>query len=468
MVRQLARTLKLSPTAFSAIAVVVLLVVALALGLALSRLFHRYAEKNRERNTWAEFVFSLLEALPIPLLLLAGLYTAIQFLPLPRRYERLGSQLISSLVILVIYLFPARVVVLFLSRVGARNAGRARLAQLLVAITRDAFVLLALYTLQENLTSLPRKYERFGANLAQTLGIILFFYALARLTALYLDRIREREPTLRRLTDPAILVARVIFGALAMIIILENLGVHLTAVWTTLGVGSVAVALALQETLSNLFAGLYLLADRPISPGDYIKLDSGHEGYVVRVGWRSTVIRTLANNAIIVPNSNMSKAVITNYSVPELRMSVSVGVSVAYGTDTARVEKALLAAAADAVADGLDGLLPHPAPSVAFIPGFGASSLDFSLGFNVRRFTDQYSVQSELRKRILDRFRKEGIEMPFPTRTIVLDHEALSAISGEKTTEATAHRNSGSGDERRSRVRDETVPAGKEAQEGSK
>jgi len=325
-------------------------------------------------------------------------------------------------------------------------------------------VLLALYTLQENLT-LPRKYERFGAKLAQTLGILLVFYALARLASLYLDRMQEREPSLRRLTDPVSLVARVLFGALAVIIILENLGVHLTAVWTTLGVGSVAVALALQETLSNLFAGLYLLADRPITPADYIKLDSGQEGYVVRIGWRSTTIRTLQNNAVIVPNSSMAKAVITNYSAPEQRMSTSVGVSVAYGTDPARVERALLAVAEQAVAEGLQGLLPSPAPSVAFIPGFGASSLDFSLGFQVRQFTDQYSVQSELRKRILGRFQKEGIEIPFPTRTLVLDREALSLISGAKMTEAAGDRNSGLGKEQKSNLHGEPATAGKEASE---
>jgi small-conductance mechanosensitive channel len=109
-------------------------------------------------------------------------------------------------------------------------------------------------------------------------------------------------------------------------------------------------------------------------------------------------------------------------------------------------------------------LLPSPAPSVAFIPGFGASSLDFSLGFQIRRFTDQYSVQSELRKRILDRFQKEGIEIPLPTRTIHLDREALSVISGAKVKEAAEDGNPGSGKEQRSNLRD-AATAGKELSE---
>ena len=76
--------------------------------------------------------------------------------------------------------------------------------------------------------------------------------------------------------------------------------------------GSVAVALALQETLSNFFSGLYLLADPPINPGDYTKLDSGHEGYVVHVGWRSTSIRTLGSKVVVAPNAVLARAAITN------------------------------------------------------------------------------------------------------------------------------------------------------------
>jgi len=195
-------------------------------------------------------------------------------------------------------------------------------------------------------------------------------------------------------------------------------------------VGSVAVALALQETLSNFFAGFYLLADRPVATGDYIKLDSGQEGYVVGIGWRSTSLRTLSNNLVVVPNSTLAKAVITNYSLPERQMSCSLPVSVAYGTAPQRVERILVEVAQEAARDGVEGLLGEPAPSASLIPGFGESSLDFSLNVQVRQFTDQYLVQSELRKRILERFGREGISMPFPTRAVQLDQPTLDAMRG--------------------------------------
>src|SRR5437867_5033105 len=350
------KALHFSPTLFSALMVFAMLAAALVAGFILSRVFRRYATKFEK--TWGELLFSLFESLPVPLLLLATLYTAIELFTLPPQWERIGSKLILALVILVLFYFPAKVLILFLRRLS------------------------------------------------------------------------QREPLLERVTEPAAFAIRALFALVAVIVVLENLGVHLTVVWTPLGVGSVAVALALQETLSNLFAGLYLLAAPPISPEDYIKLDSGQEGYVVKVGWRSTKMRTLGNNMVVVPNSTMAKAVIINYSTPEPRMSLSVNVSVAYGTDPNLVEMVLLDNASKAATDGVEGLLATPGPSVRFIPGFGASSLDFSLNVQVRQFVDQYWVQHELRKRIVERFQRQGIDMPFPTRTILLDDRALAALGG--------------------------------------
>jgi small-conductance mechanosensitive channel len=124
----------------------------------------------------------------------------------------------------------------------------------------------------------------------------------------------------------------------------------------------------------------------------------------------------------------MAKAIIINYSLPELRVSVSIPVHVSYGSDPSRVEKVLLEITREAVQEGLQGLLLDPPPSVYLNPGFGDSSLDFSLSLNVRRFEDQIPVQGELRKRILARFAKEGIAIPFPTRTVGLDPSTLESL----------------------------------------
>jgi small-conductance mechanosensitive channel len=369
MPHDMAGTLYLSRTVFDVLAVVVLLVLAFLGGFALNRLFHYYSSKFR--HTWGELLFALFQSLPIPLLLLAALYTALEELALPRPWEHLGSKAILVLVISVFFYFPARVLTLFLRRVT------------------------------------------------------------------------QKQPALDRVTEPAAFLIPLLFALVAVIVILENLGVHLTAVWTTLGIGSVAVALALQDTLGNFFAGLYILADRPIRPDDYIRLDSGPEGYVVRIGWRSALLRTPQNSVIVVPNSTLAKAVITNFSRPEERLVATLQVGVAYGSDARRVEALLVEIARDTAKEGYDGLLPFPEPLARLVPGFGPSTLDFTLVFQVRSLADRDAVQSELRKRILERFAREKIEMPYPTQAVVLEKqesEVRSQKTGVRSQESGARR----------------------------
>ncbi|RJP73079.1 MAG: mechanosensitive ion channel family protein [Candidatus Zixiibacteriota bacterium] len=214
-------------------------------------------------------------------------------------------------------------------------------------------------------------------------------------------------------------IARITVIIIGGLFILQTFGISIAPVITALGVGGLAVALALQDTLSNLFAGMYLMMAQQVRVGDYVKLDSGEEGFVTDITWRTTTIRALANNAILVPNNKLSQAIITNYYLPETRMSLLINVGVSYDSDPEQIEKILVEETL-ATADLVPGLLKEPAPFVRFIPGFGDSSLDFTLICQVREFTDQYLSQHEIRKRIFKRFKAEGIEIPFPQRTLHL------------------------------------------------
>ena len=199
------------------------------------------------------------------------------------------------------------------------------------------------------------------------------------------------------------------------LVLLSSLGIAITPLLTALGVGGLAVALALQDTLSNLFAGMHLLADRPIRVGDYVKLSLENvEGYVVDVGWRSTRIRMLQNNVVIVPNSKVAQSVITNYDLGETRVALPIAIGVSYDADPEHVERVLVDEAKRAVGQ-IEGLLGDQPPTARLIPGFGAYSLDFTLVCWISRFPDQFAVQHELRKRVLKRLRAEGVEIPFPT-----------------------------------------------------
>ena len=204
---------------------------------------------------------------------------------------------------------------------------------------------------------------------------------------------------------------------IGLLVLLDAVGVQITPLLTALGVGGLAVALALQDSLSNLFAGVHLLADKPIRVGDYVKIADTIEGYVVDVGWRSTRVRMLQHNVVIVPNKRVAESVIINYDMPERRMSLLLRVSVGYASDPDQVENVLVDEARKAAGE-VAGLLAEPAPSAKLIPGFGEYSLDFTLVCHVASFVDQYDVQHQLRKRILRRFRAEGIAIPYPIRTL--------------------------------------------------
>jgi len=209
---------------------------------------------------------------------------------------------------------------------------------------------------------------------------------------------------------------------LGFLIILSDLGISITPFITALGVGGLAVALALQDTLANLFAGIHILFEKTVRVGDFIRLETGQEGYVDDITWRTTRVRMLPNNMVIIPNSKLAQSIVTNYYLPEKRMSLLISINVSYSSDPEKVEKILVEEAKKAVGE-VPGLLGDPEPFVRFIPGFGESSLDFTLICQVKEFVDQYPVQHELRKRIFKRFKKEGIEIPFPQRTVHLKEE---------------------------------------------
>jgi small-conductance mechanosensitive channel len=240
-------------------------------------------------------------------------------------------------------------------------------------------------------------------------GIVTAFIGLAS----------ERRALGGPVTGLAQTAARVTVIVVGVLILLSVLGIHITPILTALGVGGLAVALAVQDSLANLFAGMHLLADQPIRVGDYVKIADSIEGHVVDIGWRSTRVRMLQNTIVVVPNKRVAESVIVNYDMPEPRMALVIPVKVSYRSDPDKVERVLVEEAGRAAAE-VPGLLAEPAPFVRLIPGFGDFSLDFSLICQVASFVDQYVVQHELRKRILRRFRAEGLEMPYPTRTVEL------------------------------------------------
>lgn len=265
--------------------------------------------------------------------------------------------------------------------------------------------------------TLPARLTSRLELLLHALIIVSVTVTAANLAAALVRRFGERRTLAVGVTGLAQTGARVAILTVGGLVLLDDLGVAITPILTALGVGGLAVALALQDTLSNLFAGVHLLADRPIRIGDFVRLDGGIEGFVDDIGWRSTRIRTLPNNMVIVPNATIAKSAITNFHMPQPRMSLLLSISASYASDPDHVEQVVVDETVKAIGQ-VPGLLAEPAPFVRFIPGFGDSALQFTLICAVATYLDQFAVQHELRKRIFRRFRREGIEIPFPVRTV--------------------------------------------------
>lgn len=252
--------------------------------------------------------------------------------------------------------------------------------------------------------------------------LILVSIGLRTINGLSKD-VLAKSPTLGGAAPMVRVVGRIIVLTLGGVMLLQSLGIAVEPLIASLGIGSLAIGLALKDTLSQLIAGVYLFTDRPIRVGDYVKLESGQEGFVHQIGWRATRIRMPANNMIVVPNVRLVDAVLVNYDLPESAMSISMPISVSYESDPDRV-MAILNEEATAAAGEIPGLLGDPAPIIRF-SGFGDNSIDFSVILRIAGFMDQYLVQSELRRRIFDRFEREEIEIPFPQRTVHIPELAL-------------------------------------------
>ncbi len=272
------------------------------------------------------------------------------------------------------------------------------------------------------LSELPERYIFTITRLIYIIVILSVTVATANLSGrIFKSYIRQTNLPLPT-TGLAYGLMKGIIFTVGFLIILNVLGISIAPLLTALGVGGLAVALALQDTLANLFAGIHILVEKSIRVGDFIRLETGQEGHVQDITWRTTRVRMLPNNMVVVPNSKLAQSVVTNYYLPEKRMSLPILISVSYSSDPDRVERILVEEAKKGTGD-ISGLLAEPEPFVRFIPGFGESSLDFTLICQVKEFADQYLAQHELRKRIFKRFKEEGIEIPFPQRTVHLRRE---------------------------------------------
>lgn len=220
-----------------------------------------------------------------------------------------------------------------------------------------------------------------------------------------------------RIIDVLEIAVKYVIWFIAFLLILSTLDIDITPLLAGAGIAGVAVALAAQDLLSNFFGGALIVMDKPFKVGDRIKIDT-YLGDVLSVGPRSTRIQTLDYQLLTIPNSKITNSVIINYALPEVRLKIKIPVSVAYGSDVKRVKEILQEIAHEAV-ERSAYVLSYPPPSVYFLE-FADSSLNFTLIVWAKAFNMAWDVQDFINTRIDERFREEGIEIPFPQMDVHL------------------------------------------------
>lgn len=261
----------------------------------------------------------------------------------------------------------------------------------------------------------------------------LFSYILFTVIILSITRVAARtingfislhiESSQQKLPKTTLLntILNVVIYAMGVLVVLQYYGISIAPILTAMGVGGMAVALALQETLANIFSGLHLILSKQLRLDDYIKLSTGEEGRVTDITWRfTTIVPAGGGNMIIIPNQKIASSNITNYSMPRKDIVISIPVGVAYDSDLDKVERVTLDVAKEVMAQIDKDVKMEPA--VRFHT-FGESSIDFNVVLHSSYFEHQFLLKHEFIKALTRRYREEGIEIPYPTRTVLQPEE---------------------------------------------
>jgi small-conductance mechanosensitive channel len=249
----------------------------------------------------------------------------------------------------------------------------------------------------------------FAFALSSIIDIILVWYGQEIQTTRHRLSEKETFPFVRN-------VVKALIFAVFLTFALQLAGIETTALITGLGIGGIAVALALQDTLTNFFAGVHLLIDKPFREGDYIKLENGMEGHVRRIGWRTTKMRTWRNNDIYLPNSKIANATFENFSPTKKIYSELYSLGVGVNEDIDKVEKIILnvlrsiAKKHELMVEGSEW---------ARFDSFGEFSSDFKYGYQVKGYTNRFTVLKDVQRELFYTLKKKKVDVPYPTRVVL-------------------------------------------------
>jgi small-conductance mechanosensitive channel len=212
-------------------------------------------------------------------------------------------------------------------------------------------------------------------------------------------------PLLEKILQAAVVILAVFF-------ILDAWNINITPLLGTAGLAGIALSFAVKDSLANIFGGIQLVTDKTFKVGDKIQLESGEMGDILDIGLRSTKLKTYDNEVIYIPNGQLANARVKNFTVPDLSIRVSVEFGVEYGSDSDRVRTVVMEEIINT-----EGVLEEPEPQVLFM-----KMADFSLNYVARAwvqsYTEAFAMKVKLTDIIYKALNREGIGIPFPTRTV--------------------------------------------------
>ncbi|MDR1400916.1 MAG: mechanosensitive ion channel [Endomicrobium sp.] len=245
----------------------------------------------------------------------------------------------------------------------------------------------------------------------------LFAFSMVILFASILSKLLSKSVT----EKIGINIIKLVIILIGLALILNQLGVELTPVLAALGLSSLPVALSLQDTFANFFAGVSMIAGKQIVRGDYVKIDlTGLEGTIIEINWRTTLIKDISNSIISIPNNKLLSSIVTSFHLDKSSgVNALIKCGVAYGSDLEHVERIAILATQEIV-NKYDDSVKTFIPIVQFTD-FADFSINFTLIFKVESVYKKNFMQSEVLKNLYKKFNDEGIKIPYPHRVITLD-----------------------------------------------
>lgn len=228
----------------------------------------------------------------------------------------------------------------------------------------------------------------------------------------YMDRSGGNLPKSTLLND---ILSFIVYG-MGIIIVLQYYGISIAPIITAMGVGGVAMALGMQETLANIFSGIQLIVSKQLRLDDFIMLSTGEQGRVTDITWRYTTIQSIMGNVVVIPNKNLGGTIITNYNLPQKDITIKIPIGVAYDSDLEKVEKVTLEVARQVMEDATE---TSSIPPKVLFHTFGDSSIDFDVLLHSTRFDNQADLKHNFIKELTKRYRNEEIDIPYPVHTVI-------------------------------------------------